>query len=76
MSAAPADPKSAGAERIARQLRIITGIACVLIALGVVVLATLRKLPMPVRMMTGCGDIFIGLILLVLVRQKRHDLLK
>lgn len=59
-------------EAHARLLRLVTVLAFVLIAAGVVVLTSLPRLPVPLRMMAGLGDIVIGLVLLVMVRQQRE----
>ncbi len=55
-----------------RLLRLVTLLALVLMAAGVVVLTCLPRLPVPLRMMAGLGDIFIGLVLLVMVRQQHQ----
>lgn len=52
----------------ARTLRILAGI---LIAGGVVVLALLERMPLPLRIIVGLTDIVAGLGLLVFVRQKK-----
>ncbi len=60
------DPKRA------RQIRTVTILAVLLIVVGIIVLAALHRVPMPMRIMAGLGDIFIGFVLLVLVRQQAH----
>ena len=62
--------KSDPAARIARQKRIITILAAFLILGGVVVLLVLNRVPLPLRMLIGLGDVIAGCVLLVLVRQK------
>jgi hypothetical protein len=54
-----------------RQKRIVAILAVLLIAAGVLVLGFLHRVPLPMRIMAGLGDIFIGCVLLVLVRQQR-----
>ena len=63
------DPVKAAANR-ARQKRTIIALACVLIAGGLVVLLVLDRMPLPLRILVGLMDVFAGLGLLVLVRQK------
>jgi hypothetical protein len=65
MSAAQ-DP---GARR-ARQKRTLRMLAFVLIAAGVVILFALQRMPLPLRILVGLTDVFAGLTLLVVVRQK------
>lgn len=68
--AAPArpasEPRLSAQQR--RTLRILAGI---LIAGGVVVLALLERMPLPLRIIVGLTDVVAGLGLLVFVRQKR-----
>jgi hypothetical protein len=45
-------------------------LATVLIATGLMVLLFLSRLPLPLRLLIGCGDVIAGIVLLVLVRQK------
>jgi uncharacterized membrane protein HdeD (DUF308 family) len=66
MSDTPAESSSA---RLAKQKRVVAILAPALIVTGVVVLVFLRRAPLPIRIMTGLGDIFIGCILLVVLRQ-------
>ena len=56
--------------RRARQKKIITSLACTLIAAGLAVLFLLPRLPLPMRILVGLTDVFAGLTMLVLVRQK------
>jgi len=58
-------------DKLARQLRLVTILAIALIVAGAAVLLLLRKPALPLRMMAGLGDVFIGCVLLVLVRQQR-----
>ena len=53
-----------------RQKRTVIILAIVLIAGGLLVLFVLRRMPQPLRILVGLGDVFAGLILLVLARQK------
>lgn len=62
--------------KLQRQLRLLTVLGVLLIVIGVIVLVALHRLPPPVRVLTGLGDIFIGCVLLVLVRQKRNGTLR
>jgi hypothetical protein len=61
----PIDP----ARKFVRQKRIVTALAVLLVFAGILVLALLHRVPLPMRIMAGLGDIFIGCVLLVLVRQ-------
>lgn len=56
--------------RRTRQKRTLLVLALVLIGSGVVILFLLKRMPLPMRMMVGLGDVFAGAVLLVLVRQK------
>ena len=58
------------AARRSRQKRTITLIAAVLMLGGIVVLLALQRLPLPLRLLVGLGDIIAGGVLLVLLRQK------
>lgn len=58
------------AQRRARQKQTITMLAVLLIAMGCVVLFFLSRMPLPLRLIVGIGDLFAGAVLLVLVRQK------
>lgn len=55
--------------KFARQKRLVTIVGVLLILAGIVILAVLKKVPPPLRIMAGLTDIFVGLVLLVLVRQ-------
>jgi hypothetical protein len=65
----PADADRVTAQRV-RQKRLTTILACILIGGGVVVLVAVQRMPLPVRILVGLVDVFAGLALLVLVRQK------
>ena len=53
-----------------RQRRTIIALALLLIAAGLTVLFLLERMPLPLRILVGLTDVFGGLTLLVLVRQK------
>ena len=57
-------------ERRARQKTIVTILGFVLIAGGLIVLFALKRMPLPMRLLVGLTDVFAGLTMLVLVRQK------
>jgi hypothetical protein len=57
------------AQRI-RQKRTIAALAMLLIAGGLIILFALTRMPLPMRVLVGLIDVFAGLTLLVLVRQK------
>ena len=59
-----------GAARLARQKRIVVISSCVLIVGGLVVLFALKRMPLPLRIGVGLTDLFGGIVLLVMVRQK------
>ncbi len=58
------------AARRARQKRTITILAVALIVGGITVMLALGRLPLPLRLLVGLGDVIAGGVLLVLVRQK------
>jgi hypothetical protein len=61
-------------QRRARQRFTVLVLATVLIVGGLVVLFALQRLPLPMRIFAGLGDIVAGCVLLVLARQKfRRD---
>ncbi|MEX2044440.1 MAG: hypothetical protein WD941_03740 [Opitutus sp.] len=62
----PPDP----ARLKARQKATLTVLAVSLVAAGLLVLFVLDRIPGPMRLLMGVGDLFAGLVLLVLVRQK------
>ena len=53
-----------------RQKKTITWLAAGLIVAGLAILFLLPRLPLPMRILVGLTDVFAGLTLLVLVRQK------
>lgn len=53
-----------------RQRRILLGLGFALIATGLGVAFLLKRLPIPVRTLTGLVDVFAGCFLLLVVRQK------
>ena len=63
------DPLPDDAQR-QRQKKNITWLATGLIVAGLAILFLLPRLPLPMRILVGLTDIFAGLTLLVLVRQK------
>jgi hypothetical protein len=56
--------------RRTRQKTIVTILGFALIAGGLVVLFALKRMPLPMRLLAGLTDVFAGLTMLVLVRQK------
>jgi len=54
----------------ARQRVTVLALAAVLIVGGLVVLLALQRVPLPMRIFAGLGDIVAGCVLLVLARQK------
>ena len=54
----------------ARQKRTLTILAIALILVGLIVMFALERMPLPLRLMVGLTDVFAGLTILVLVRQK------
>ena len=63
----PPDPS----QKFTRQKRIVTGLAILLVVAGLLIVATLHRMPLPMRIMVGLGDVFVGCVLLVLVRPQR-----
>ena len=63
------DDRAATARR-ARQKTTIRILAFALIAAGLVVFFALKRMPPPLRVLVGLIDVFAGVTLLVLVRQK------
>lgn len=59
------------ARKYARQKRFVTILSVVLIVVGAVLIFALRRVPLPMRIMAGLGDVFVGCVLLVLVRQRQ-----
>lgn len=68
MNAVPAPDKIAR-ER-AKLRRTILVLAPILIAGGILVLIFLQRVPAPLRILIGLGDIIVGLTLLVVFKQK------
>ena len=58
------------AARRSRQKTIVTILGFGLIAGGLIVLFALKRMPLPMRLLVGLTDVFAGLTMLVLVRQK------
>ena len=69
---APPDPAAIAREK-AKLRRTVLILAPVLIVGGIAVLAFLDRMPAPLRILVGLGDIFAGLTLLVLLKQKFFD---
>ena len=65
-----ADPTAPSDPRRARQKAGLVALGLVLIATGIVVALFLRRIPLPLRLLIGFGDVVAGAVLLVLVRQK------
>lgn len=59
--------------RRARQKIFVTILGFVLITGGLIVLFALKRMPLPMRLLVGLTDVFAGLTMLVLVRQKFSD---
>ena len=53
-----------------RQKRTLVALAIILLVGGAVVLLLLQRMPLPLRIIIGLGDIVAGCGLLVLARQK------
>lgn len=53
----------------ARQKTTLTVLALVLIAGGLLLLFVLQRLPLPLRIVMGLGDLVAGIVLLVMARQ-------
>ena len=68
---APTRAPDAKARKFVRQRRLVAAFGVVLILAGILILFVLPRVPAPMRMMAGLGDLFMGLVLLVLVRQNR-----
>ena len=67
MSEASPAPRSA---QRARQRSTLLILAFALLIGGVLILFVLKRVPPPLRILMGLSDLFAGLILLVVVRQK------
>lgn len=68
---APAGAPDTNARKFTRQKRLVAALGVVLILAGILILFVLPRVPTPMRMMAGLGDLFMGFVLLVLVRQNR-----
>lgn len=68
----PLSPEKVARER-ARLRRTVLILAPTLIVAGILILAFLARMPLPLRLLTGLGDIIVGLVLLVLLKQKYFD---
>lgn len=64
--APPADTNT----KRARQRRTLLFLGALLLAAGVVVLALLDRMPLPLRILVGLTDIIAGCVILLVVRQK------
>jgi hypothetical protein len=53
-----------------RQRRMLFVLAAALVAGGLVVLLLLDRIPLPLRLLIGFGDVIAGSVLLVVLRQK------
>jgi hypothetical protein len=70
----PNETSASQASLRARQRFTVLTLGTMLIVGGFVILFVLEKMPRPMRILSGLGDIVGGLILLVLARQKfRND---
>jgi hypothetical protein len=67
-----ANEEALSANRRNRQKRTLVSLASLLIVGGLVVLFVLERLPLPLRIFAGLGDVVAGCVLLVLSRQKFH----
>jgi hypothetical protein len=56
-----------------RQKFTVVALASLLIAGGLLILFVLKRVPLPMRIFAGLGDVVAGAVLLVLVRQKLRD---
>ncbi len=61
------------AQERARLKRTVLILAPVLILGGIAVLFFLERMPLPMRFLVGLGDIVVGLVLLVLLKQKYFE---
>lgn len=61
-------------ERLARlrsrQKFTVLVLALFLIAAGVLLLFVLKRVPLPLRLVAGLGDVVVGCVLLIVARQK------
>lgn len=68
----PPDPEKLARER-AKLRRTVLILSPILILGGILILAFLQRVPTPLRILIGIGDIIVGLTLLVLLKQKFFD---
>jgi hypothetical protein len=61
---------SATTDRRLRQKRTLTLLAAMLMAGGLSVLLLLDRIPLPLRLLIGLGDMIAGAVLLLVLRQK------
>lgn len=74
MNDAPSNPvPDRVAQERARLKRTVLILAPVLILGGMAVLLFLERMPLPLRFLVGLGDIVVGLVLLVLLKQKYFE---
>jgi len=67
------DQEARVAKDRARLKRTVLILAPVLILGGLAVLLFLERMPLPLRLIVGLGDIIVGLVLLVLLKQKYFE---
>lgn len=58
------------ADQRSRQRFTVISLASFLIAAGLLLLFALKRVPMPLRIVAGLGDVVAGCVLLVVARQK------
>lgn len=68
----PLSPEQVARER-ARLRRTVLLLAPTMIVAGILIIAFLDRIPMPVRLLMGFGNIIVGLVLLLLLKQKYFD---
>jgi hypothetical protein len=66
------DSESELAYRRSRQKFTVFTLSTFLIIGGLLLLFVLKRLPLPMRIFAGLGDVVAGCVLLVLLRQKLH----
>ncbi len=66
------DPEKLAHEK-AKLKRTVLILAPILIVGGILVLAFMERMPTPLRILVGVGDIIVGLTLLLLLKQKFFD---
>jgi hypothetical protein len=57
-------------EKLARLKRWVVVLGVALIVTGAIILFVLRRVPLPLRIMAGLGDAFIGAVLLVMAARR------